>query len=225
MERPLEATKMRKTRIVTSLIAGAALLGAAGCGAMDNSKNAADSPSAPASTSAAPSSSAPAETSAPETTKKKPTAHPAPTPGKSPGGSGDRCKASEMTLSLGRGNQTAGTSYKSLVFTNKSTHTCSLGGFPGVSYVAGANGHQVGAPAVEEGARGAGVTMAPGQSASADIGFVQVHNYDPSACKPTAVRGLRVYPPGDTASMFVATDGTGCAGKIPGAQLKVGGVK
>ena len=46
-------------------------------------------------------------------------------------------------------------------------------------------------------------------------------NCDATACLPTPVRGLRVYPPGDTASLFVPTAGTGCAGTPPGPQLTV----
>jgi hypothetical protein len=38
---------------------------------------------------------------------------------------------------------------------------------------------------------------------------------------PTPVRGLRIYPPGDTASLFVPMDGTGCTATPPGAQLSV----
>jgi hypothetical protein len=71
------------------------------------------------------------------------------------------------------------------------------------------------------GTRGAPVRLAVGAAARADVGFVQVLNFDPAVCMPTPVRGLRVYPPGDTASLFVAADGTGCAGTPPGNQLTV----
>jgi hypothetical protein len=48
-----------------------------------------------------------------------------------------------------------------------------------------------------------------------------VANYDAAVCRPTPVRGLRVYPPGDTAALFVPAEGTGCAGTPPGDQLSV----
>ena len=52
--------------------------------------------------------------------------------------------------------------------------------------------------------------------------FVQVANFDAAVCQPTPVRGLRVYPPGETASLFVAMNNqTGCAGNPPGPQLTV----
>jgi hypothetical protein len=51
--------------------------------------------------------------------------------------------------------------------------------------------------------------------------LVNVANYDAAVCRPTPVRGLRVYPPGDTAALFVPAEGTGCAGTPPGDQLSV----
>jgi hypothetical protein len=131
------------------------------------------------------------------------------------------CKAGELKLSIGRGDAAAGTAYRPLRFTNAGQRTCTMQGFPGVSYVAGDDGHQVGPAAFREGTKGAVVSLAPGETAFATVGFTQVHNFDPNVCKPTPVRGLRVYPPHDTASMFLALEGTGCAGTPPGNQLIV----
>ncbi len=94
-------------------------------------------------------------------------------------------------------------------------------GFPGVSYVAGDDGHQVGPAAQMSGERGVEVSIPPGVSATTELQLVQVRNFDAAVCRPTAVRGLRVYPPGDTASLFVVAAGTGCAGTPPGPQLTV----
>jgi hypothetical protein len=33
---------------------------------------------------------------------------------------------------------------------------------------------------------------------------------------------LRIYPPGETAALFVPVEATGCAGTPPGSQLTVG---
>ncbi|MFL6124614.1 DUF4232 domain-containing protein, partial [Actinophytocola sp.] len=111
--------------------------------------------------------------------------------------------------------------YRALVFTNKGTRTCTMQGFPGVSYVTGDDGHQVGPAAYRTGSKGAVVTLKPGASAFTDVGFVQVANFDPAVCKPTEVRGLRVYPPHDYDSMFLPNPGTGCAATPPGNQLTV----
>jgi hypothetical protein len=137
----------------------------------------------------------------------------------------DECKVADLNVRLGGGDAAAGTSYRALVFTNKGGRTCTMQGFPGVSFVAGDDGHQVGPAAYRTGDKGAVVTLKPGDSAFADVGFVQVANYDPAACKPTEVRGLRIYPPHDYDSMFLPNPGTGCAGTPPGNQLTIATVQ
>ena len=77
------------------------------------------------------------------------------------------------------------------------------------------------AAAVRNGPKGPPISLKPGATVFAPLGFVQVRNYDPAVCKPTEVRGLRVYPPHEYDSMFLAAPGTGCAGNPPGHQLVV----
>jgi hypothetical protein len=108
-----------------------------------------------------------------------------------------------------------------LVFTNTGSRTCELRGFPGVSYVAGDDGHQVGPAAEESGERGPAVPIAPRGTAVAQLRLVNALNFDAAACRPTPVRGLRIYPPGDTASLFLSLDSTGCAATPPNPQLSV----
>jgi hypothetical protein len=166
-----------------------------------------------------PASAPPPATSSPSTVTN---GQPAPTP--AAGGSSE-CKVADLKLSFGGGDGAAGTSYRALVFTNKGNRTCTIQGFPGVSYVAGEDGHQVGPAAYRNGKKGPVVTLKPGASAYSDIGFVEVRNYDPAVCKPTEVRGLRIYPPHEYNSMFIAAPGTGCAGTPPGNQLTVATVQ
>ncbi len=59
------------------------------------------------------------------------------------------------------------------------------------------------------------MNLAPKGVASADLASANVGNYDPAACKPVPVKGLRVYPPEEAASVFVPAEGTGCAGTPP----------
>jgi hypothetical protein len=145
---------------------------------------------------------------------------PAPPPGPTETGT-PRCTTGELSAALGEGDAGAGSVYRPLVFTNTGPRTCALRGFPGVSYVAGDDGHQVGPAAEMSGERGDQVPIAPGATAVAPLQLVNVQNFDPAVCRPQLVRGLRVYPPGDTASLFVPMEGTGCAGTPPGAQLSV----
>lgn len=142
--------------------------------------------------------------------------------GNSAASASNLCKSSDLRLSLGGGDAGAGTTYRSLVFTNVSGRTCVIQGFPGVSYVGGDDGHQVGPAAYRDGTKGAPITLHNGESAFATVGFVNVHNFDPATCQPQPVRGLRVYPPQETASMYLEMPTTGCSSdRIPGNQLTV----
>ncbi len=143
--------------------------------------------------------------------------------GRAPSGAADtpRCAATELAVSLGPGDGAAGSVYRPLIFTNTGQRTCELTGFPGVSYVTGDDGHQVGPAAAMSGPRGGAVPMDPGRTSAAELQLVQGRNFDEAGCRPTPVRGLRVYPPGETVARFVPMAGTGCAGDPPGPQLTV----
>lgn len=177
----------------------------------------------------APSTAAPATAaSPPPTTSSGPTAGPATvataasgTSAPTPGGSVTDCATAELRASVGPEEGAAGSVIAPLVLTNTGTRTCALRGFPGVSYVAGEDGQQIGQSAAMSGARGGEVVLAPGARAVAQLQLVNAADFDAAVCRPTPVRGLRVYPPGDTASLFVARPGTGCAGTPPGNQLSV----
>ncbi|MFC4854738.1 DUF4232 domain-containing protein [Actinophytocola glycyrrhizae] len=215
---------MLRTRIGAGvMISGVALLLAACNSGGTASPGDPDVPSVPRSTSQqATTTPPPTSTSAPGTAK---AGQPPPSVGDGSQVASTECKVADLKLSLGGGDATAGTAYRHLVFTNKGSRTCTMQGFPGVSYVAGDDGHQVGPAAYRNGKKGPAVTLKPGASAYADVGFVQVRNYDPAVCKPTEVRGLRVYPPHDYDSMFLPNPGTGCAGTPPGNQLTVSTVR
>ncbi|WP_433508235.1 DUF4232 domain-containing protein [Pseudonocardia halophobica] len=132
------------------------------------------------------------------------------------------CPTASLRITLGDGDAGAGSSYRPLIFTNTGGSTCQLRGFPGVSYVTGDDGHQVGPAAAMSGERGGEVRLASGGSAAAQLQLVNVQNFDAAACRPTPVRGLRVYPPGNTRSAFVPFETTGCAAEqLPGNQLSV----
>jgi uncharacterized protein DUF4232 len=137
----------------------------------------------------------------------------------SPGGT--ECKVADLSLRLSDGEGTAGTYYRALIFTNKGKRTCTIQGFPGVSYVTGDDGHQVGQAAERNGAKKAAVTLDPGESANVTIGFRDIDAFDEAGCQPTETRGLRIYPPHEYDSVFVPANGRGCAGKVPESQLTV----
>ncbi len=55
---------------------------------------------------------------------------------------------------------------------------------------------------------------------------VNVTNYPQDRCAPTTAPGLRIYPPNDVDSIYVAREGTACTVASPDTseQLKVGPV-
>jgi hypothetical protein len=134
------------------------------------------------------------------------------------------CKSSELKLSFGHDSDHAmQKTYTSIQFTNVGQRTCTLQGFPGVSYVTGDNGQQVGLPANRSGNPGPAVTLRPGGSTTAGLVMVNPDPYPADQCKRVDVRGLRVYPPNETAAMFLPSSGQSCSGNI-GPLLTVSSV-
>jgi Protein of unknown function (DUF4232) len=117
------------------------------------------------------------------------------------------CTSADLQASLG-GGAGAGMSqnHTGLQLRNTGSSACTLYGYPGVSWVRGATGIQTGAAAVRQ-ADPSGtettVTLAPGALASAPLD-IDAAVISPSECKPVAVRGLRIYPPGEKAALFLS---------------------
>jgi hypothetical protein len=91
--------------------------------------------------------------------------------------------------------------------------TCTLTGFPGVSFVTGSAGTQVGEPAGRNGSSRGLETLMPGGSVTALFQQANPENYPPGTCKPVTVLGLRIYPPGQRSAAFVTlpTGSTACS--------------
>lgn len=120
------------------------------------------------------------------------------------------CLSSGLQAQLGASQGTAGTFYQVIVLTNTSNATCTLYGYPGVSFVRGVGGSQVGAPATKNAALAkALVTLAPGDKANV---LLAVHDAGAIAnCHITAVNWLRIYPPGDYGSLYAQYNAQACA--------------
>lgn len=135
------------------------------------------------------------------------------------------CPTGGLSLHLGRPGSAAGSRYQPIVFTNMTETTCTLTGYPGVSFVAPGSGHQVGAAAARNAQHPvATVTLAPGASASALLQIVNHANYPPAGCNATSVSGLRVYPPGNTAAAYIPFHAGRAACSSPDQQLAVDAV-
>jgi hypothetical protein len=182
--------------ITTAAAAAALLLSACGAGQPQPQGTTApgtNSPS-PSASSAAPSTSQPPPSSAPSTST-----GPA------------LCKAATLSAATdATGGGAAGSVYMTLTLTNTGTDPCLLKGYAGVSLTADANGAPIGAPAKrDESTPVADVLLAPGQGGNAVLRYTHAENY--TDCTLTPAAGYRIYPPEDTASLFVAQPTQACS--------------
>ena len=182
---------MKHALVVTTAAAAALLF--SGCGGSSTQAQSATSPPSPSATEtsqppatspAAPESSAAA---APSTAKAGP----------------ELCKAASLTGTTdATGGGAAGSIYMQLILTNSGTEPCLLKGFAGVSLTAGADGEPIGAAATrDDSGPVTDVTLAPGKAGTATLRYTQAANYPD--CTKTPAAGFRVYPPNDTASLFI----------------------
>jgi hypothetical protein len=127
------------------------------------------------------------------------------------------CATAGLDLWLDTGGSgAAGTIYYQLHFTNLSGGTCTLLGYPGVSGVT-LTGTQLGSAAGRNHSVTPHlVTLTNGATATAIVGIVQVSLFQPAKCGPVTAAGLRVYPPGQTASKIVPFPFGACSKTGPG---------
>ncbi|HSL37233.1 MAG TPA: DUF4232 domain-containing protein [Arthrobacter sp.] len=191
-------------RLVFTTAAAAAALFLAGCGTGTPQAQTSGTPSTSSTPASSPTSSAPQPAATGPATAAPAPAVPAPA---GPG----LCKAAGLTGSIdSTGGGAAGSVYMKLILTNSGTEPCVLKGFAGVSLTADANGAPIGAAAVrDESTPGADVLLAPGQAGAATLRYSQAANHPDCTIAPAA--GFRVYPPEDTASLFIAQPRDACS--------------
>lgn len=121
------------------------------------------------------------------------------------------CKAAELSAATdASGGGAVGSVYMKLNLTNNGSEPCMLSGFPGVSFNAGAAGAPIGAPAVRDGSASVvDVVLAPGQTGSVALRYTHAGNYP--GCAMANAAGLRIYPPEDTASLFLPQPTKACS--------------
>lgn len=131
------------------------------------------------------------------------------------------CTLADLDISVQTpaGGGAAGSQYVLLAFRNKSSDTCAIFGYPGVSFVGHHDGTQLGKPAVRNRARAHTVRLAPGATESSVLRIAQADNFDPKECQPTTADGFRVYPPGSYTAAYVPFTTSACQGNV--AQLTV----
>jgi len=164
-------------------------------------------------TSAAPAAS-PAVTATP--TASAGTASPAgsPTAAPTPAGAAPACATSALKVRVASvpGGAAAGSSYYPVQFANISGASCTLYGYPGVSFVTAPRGSQIGPAAIRNPATAAQlVTVRPGQTVHAELQVVDAQNYPPADCGVVTAHWLKVYPPNQTAPAYVSFTAPTCS--------------
>ncbi|MGH3098403.1 MAG: DUF4232 domain-containing protein [Streptosporangiales bacterium] len=125
-----------------------------------------------------------------------------------------RCHNSQLAVRLGRPEGTAGSVYVRIGFKNTSGSRCTLDGHPGVSFVTGDDGHQVGLSAGRaKSSRPKKISIAPGHRASAVLRITDEGGYARRDCRPVHARGLRVYPPDSYHAVYLPDPQPACSSR------------
>ncbi len=179
-----------------------ATLALAGCGSSASSS----APATPASSASSSSPAPAASTSAPAPVS-------SPSSAVSPAVVGAQaCPDGSLKVTQGLGQGYAGGTYEVIDFTNTSASTCTLYGYPGVSLVSGPPYVQIGLAAKRQSTTPATVvTLAPGAAANATLQIVDALNFPTATCSPAAATDLQVFPPGQTAAVYLPNQSEACA--------------
>jgi hypothetical protein len=122
------------------------------------------------------------------------------------------CATSGLNVTLGASNGAAGSVFQTIVFANTSGATCTLLGYPGVSLVSAPPYTQIGLAAQRSSTTPVTtVTLASGATASAVLRVVDALNFGSATCGPTKAAFLRIYPPNQTAPVYLADTSQVCA--------------
>jgi len=136
-----------------------------------------------------------------------------------------RCQAAQLSAALTNSQGAAGTIYNHLTFTNKSATACTMSGYPGVSFV-DAKGHQIGPAVPKMSGYGGTVTLAASGGTAAAL-FLYHDAYvgtSPQCTAPVAAKGLRIFPPGETAALFVPDATMACTGAAATGEADISAV-
>jgi hypothetical protein len=109
-----------------------------------------------------------------------------------------------MALSLTPLGAAAGTAYQELLIKNVGGRTCTMEGYPGVSFL-DSHGAQIGAAVPRMAGTGGRVTLVPGGSAGALVAYHDVYVSTVVGCRPTTAASVKVYPPDERASLTAPT--------------------
>jgi hypothetical protein len=123
------------------------------------------------------------------------------------------------------GNAASGHAGYPVNLTNDSGASCTLNGYPGVSFVSSPGGSQIGAAATRATTSyiftaqpPQAITLARGQTAHADLQLLTAGNFTPSQCGPVTAHWVRVYPPNQSTPLYINFTAQTCS-KGPGLLI------
>lgn len=209
-------------RILPAMALACIAVLATGCGPDDPAASSPDATStAGVSATSAPGTTAPDASTAGGTTGGTPgsapaaTAAPGATSASNGGSAAAACSTRYLQASVGSSQGTAGSTYLVIDFKNLSQNTCTLYGYPGVSLAGGTPVTEIGPAATQSTAAPRRlVTLAPGAMGNATLQIVDAGNYSPGECQPKTATYLQVYPPNQTAPIYVGHTSPACAGHV-----------
>lgn len=220
-------------RGISAVAVVAAGLALTACGSQNASAPAADAP-APASASASASPSAPTSPSpsasasltanAASATADSPSVPGSAAPKPDPANAAGRaCPTSQLKITAGNFDTGAGSTNFQIDFQNTGTTSCTLIGFPGVSFTT-AQGAQLGKAADRVDAAKGAVTLRPNAHAVSDARAINGQSgYSEKECGLTSAESLRIFPPNQKQQAVVPWQRDECVG--PTIQnLRVGPV-
>jgi Protein of unknown function (DUF4232) len=188
-----------KPRAVAVLVCCVAAV--AGCA---SSSSPPSSPTAPASSAS--TSSAPAAGVTTTVTLTAP-----PTSATATGGA-PACATSSLKLTQGLAQGYAGGVYQVIDFTNTSSTSCTLYGYPGVSFVTAPPYNQIGLAAKRTTTTPVKlIRLRPGATANSLLQIVDALNFSTSTCGPVKAAYLRIYPPNQTVPVYLPNTSEACS--------------
>ncbi len=170
--------------------------------------------SASTSTSSSPSSSTATPVSSPSAAPATPTTPAAAT---TPAVAGSApCPTRYLGVKAGLSQGTAGSVYQVIDFTNISNVSCTLYGYPGISFTStGSSGGQIGLAAKENPTPAREVvTLAPGATANALLRIVDAGNFPPATCGMVTAHWLVIYPPNQTTPVYLSYTSPTCSKQV-----------
>jgi hypothetical protein len=135
------------------------------------------------------------------------------------------CKTSQLVIWLFNGQGAAGSFFYELNFTNQGGSTCSMRGYP-KAFGVDLQGKRVGLDFAHETGKQKLITLRGGgsETATAKLRLVDPGAFSPAECHPTKIAGIRVVPPGQSASKVVPFPSETCAQEPTESAASVGPV-